>query len=814
MNAVLSATLIAAMSVAPLPMGKQSYEAESAQLSGGARVETEHPGYTGTGYVGGFVDGNRGNAAATFTVNSTLAGSGSAELRYANGTGSPRTASLIVNGATQQIGLPALANWDTWSTISAGLSLKAGSNTVAVKYGSSDNGNFNLDNIAVTTPDQPAPSGGLELEDGFVAGAVVATDVAGYTGSGFVTGLGAGARVLRTVGKETAGTAATTLRYRNTSGSARTLSVYANGLKQGQLSLPTGSGWQTAVRDLPLRAGVNIVGYQVDSGDSGGVQLDNVVVGGSNPLATRGATVPWTTYEAEAGRTNGSVLAAGRVYTTEQAEASGRRAVKLTGTGQYVEVTLTKPANAITVRAGIPDNSTGPLAVYAGGAKVADLTLTSRWSWMYGPYPFDGAPGGERPHRYFDDVRTLLPQTYPAGTVLRLVKETTATAYVTVDLVDAEVAEAPQSAPAGYVNVTSYGAVPGDGGDDTAAFRSAVAAAQSSAARGLWIPAGRFVIGSLVNVAGIDVRGAGIWHTVLLGQNRRGGIYVTGGNTQLGDFTFDGDVTTRDPDCCANSDAAIEGDFGTGSLIRNVATNHAKVGLWVKSASGLHAVGLRIRNTMADGANINGNTSNVRVEQSTTRNTGDDGLAMWSWVDAGTVRDSVFAFNTLTLPLLANGAAIYGGTSNRIEDNLITDIVFQGSGITVSTWHDAIPFAGTTVVQRNTLTRAGSYSLDWGSAIGAVWLYAPGNAINAPVVLRDLEVVDSSYQGLLLSWQVPINGLTVERVAFRGAGTIGMEFNAPGNGTFSYVTVSGTGGPALANNSGFQITRGPGNSGW
>jgi hypothetical protein len=238
----------------------------------------------------------------------------------------------------------------------------------------------------------------------------------------------------------------------------------------------------------------------------------------------------------------------------------------------------------------------------------------------------------------------------------------------------------------------------------------------------------------------------------------------------------------------------------------------------VKQANGLYAVGLRIRNTMADGANINGYdgaTSNVRVEQSSTRNTGDDGLAMWSWsAGAGPVSNSVFAFNTLSLPILANGAAIYGGTDNRIEDNTVTDIVFQGAGITVSSWHDPYPFGGTTIVQRNTLTRAGSYSLDWGSAIGALWVYAPTNPINAPVVFRDIQVNDSSYQGLLTSWQINVGNLTLDHVAFNGAGTIGMEFNTPGAGTFSYVTVAGTGGPALANNSGFQITRGPGNSGF
>jgi hypothetical protein len=435
---------------------------------------------------------------------------------------------------------------------------------------------------------------------------------------------------------------------------------------------------------------------------------------------------------------------------------------------------------------------------------------------MYGPYPFAGAPGGERPHRYFDDARTLLPTTYPVGTVLRLVKETTAADTITVDLVDAELADPALTAPAGYVNVTAYGAVPNDGGDDTAAIRSAIAAAQSGSTKGVWLQAGRFVVSGLLEVAGVDVRGAGIWHTVLQGVNRRGGFLATGGNVQLADFTFDGDVTTRDPDTAPNSDAAIEGDFGTGSLIHHVATNHAKVGLWVKgNTTGLYASVLRVRNTMADGVNVNGNATGVRVEQSTFRNTGDDALAMWSYAGiGGTVRDSVVAFNTVSLPILANGAAVYGGANNRIEDNLITDTVFQGSGITVSNWHDATPFSGTTTVQRNTLTRTGTHSLDWGSDLGALWLYAPTTAFTGAVVLRDLTVNDSTYQGLLTSWQQPIPNLTVERVTFAGTGTIGMEFNTPGSGTFNYVTVSGNTGQALANNSGFTITRGPGNTGW
>jgi hypothetical protein len=796
------------VAVATLPAAG-GLEAESAALSGGAVVESEHAGYQGTGYAGGFTDANKGNATAMFTLTGAAAGNHNLTIRYANGTGGTRTMSLVVNGSTRQISLPATANWDTWGTITEPVSLNAGTNTVAIKYGTADNGNVNVDNIALTTA---LPATGGELETAFLSGgATLGTDVSGYTGSGFVTGLTTvGARVIRTVNVPTAGSQSATLRYRNPTGGTRTLSLYVNGLRQSQVSLPAGE-WRTVSNTVALRAGVNLVGYQVDAGDSGGVQLDNVAVSGSAALATRGATLPYTTYEAEAGTTTGRVLAADRTYTTRQAEASGRRAVELSS-GQYVESTLTKPANAITVRASIADGTTAPLAVYAGGTKVADLALTSKYSWMYGPYPFDGAPGGERQHRYFDDARVLLPATYPAGTVLRLTAQTT----TTVDLVDAEVADPALSAPAGYVNVNNYGATPNDSGDDTAAIRSAIAAAQSGSTKGVWLPAGRYVVSGLLNVAGVSVRGAGIWHTVLQGVNRRGGFMALGGNVELADFTFDGDVTTRDPDNAPNSDAAIEGDFGTGSLIHHVATNHAKVGLWVKgNTNGLYVAAVRIRNTMADGVNVNGNATNVRVEQSTLRNTGDDALAMWSYAGAGgTVRDSVFAFNTVALPILANGAAVYGGANNRVEDNLVTDTVFQGSGITVSNWHDATPFSGTTVVQRNTLTRTGTHSLDWGSDIGALWLYAPTTAFTGAVVLRDLTVIDSTYQGLLTSWQQPIPNLTVDHVTFTGTGTIGMEFNTPGSGTFSYVTVSGNAGPALANNSGFTITRGPGNTGW
>ncbi|WP_394619706.1 carbohydrate-binding protein [Lentzea sp. JNUCC 0626] len=816
-------------SLAVEPVALTAGEAESAVLSGGARVESEHAGYTGSGYVGGFVDANRG-AAAAFSVTGT-AGRSNLTLRYANGTGSTRTMTATVNGAAQQISLPATASWAEWSTASVSVNSVVGANTVVVSFGSNDNGNINLDNIALT-PETTTPEGTIELETGFLGGGAVTTATAGATGSGAVSLPATSARVIRTINQTAAGAATITLRY--TASASGTVTPYVNGVQGAQLSLTGGSGWRTVTHTAVLRAGVNILGYQ----NATGAVLDNVAVTGSAALDARGATVPFTTYEAESGTTTGTKITPTRTYTTEAAEASGRSAVKLTGTGQHVQITLTKPANALTVRASIPDGTTAPLAVHAGGTKVADLTLTSKYSWMYGGYPFAESPGGARPHRYFDDARVLLPQTYPAGTVIRLIKETTASAYITVDLVDAEIAAA-TTAPAGYVDVRTHGANPGDGTDDSAGLRAAITAAQGTTAKGVWLPAGSYNLNSIVNVSGVDVRGAGIWHTVLTGANRRGGFAITGAAT-IADLTFDGDVTTRDPDDAPNSDSFVEVENGSGATVFNVATNHAKTGLWLKQADGFYAAALRVRNTLADGLNINGNngpTTNVRVEQSTFRNTGDDGMAMWSWNPNNAVSRSVFAFNTIALPILANGAAIYGGTDNRIEDSLISDTVFNGSGVMVSSWHDAKPFGGTTAVQRTTLTRAGTRNWDWNTHTGAVWVFAEKSDITGALVLKDLDIVDASYHGILFSWNKAITNLTVADVRISGtggatdaftddkgvavsnAGSHGMHFNlVSGTGRFDRVTVSGvkgSGSQGMANDENrYTIQRGTGNSGW
>ncbi|MFJ4837665.1 carbohydrate-binding protein [Streptomyces sp. NPDC088746] len=806
----------------PTPAG--SLEAESAQLSGGAVAATDHSGYTGTGFAGGFTDGNKGSASVSFAVNSAESGSGSVSVRYANGTGATMTLSLYVNGAkVRQVSLPATADWNTWATHQEPVTYAKGANTIAWTFTTADSGNVNIDSLTPATPTGPTDPVPVTLthqaEDAFVSGGPAkATTATGYEGSAYLSGFTAtGARAVFAVNAPGAATYPVTVRYRTPGADASTVTLLANGTTVRRLTLPgTGGAWKSAATDVPLRAALNHVTLRTAAGDNGTLQLDGIGVTGSTANSTRGATLPYTTYEAEDGSTNATTIGPDRTYLTVPSEASGRKAVVLDATGEYVQFTLTKPADALTLRYSVPDNAAGTgidttLSVYANGTQLRDLPLSSKYSWVYGGYPYNNDPSQGSGHHFFDETRTLLTAGLPAGTVLKFQKDAgdTAASY-TLDLVEAETAPGALTMPStGFVSATTLGVTPNDTTDDTAALNSALTTATSQG-KGLWLPAGTYDISGHVDLTGTDLRGAGQWHTVLRGRNGKGGLFGRGGTSNVQDLMIAGDVSYRDD---ANFDAAVEGDFGNGSTLTNLWIQHTKVGLWIDApTTGLYASGLRIRDTFADGVNLHKGTKATEVSHSSVRNTGDDGLAMFS--EAQAVTDSVFRFNTVQLPMLANTVGIYGGHGNRVEDNLLADTVTGSSGIAISSRFAPVPFSGTTSVQRNTLTRTGGYEPNWQSKLGALWIYADSSDITAPVLVKDNEILDSTYSGLLISWQKNVGALTVDGLKIDKAGSYGIEINSAGAGTFSGVTVAGAAAGGLSSAGGFTVTRGTGNTGW
>lgn len=127
------------------------YEAEEARLTGTAGINTDHTGYSGSGFVDRYA--TEGKVATTFDVTVPKAGAYDVNLRYSNGPDpfqGTKSLSLYANGKKiRQTELPSTGDWDIWSTRTERLRLRAGHNTVSYRYDSGDSGHVNLDLITV-----------------------------------------------------------------------------------------------------------------------------------------------------------------------------------------------------------------------------------------------------------------------------------------------------------------------------------------------------------------------------------------------------------------------------------------------------------------------------------------------------------------------------------------------------------------------------------------------------------------------------------------------------------------------------------------
>ncbi|MFD0670714.1 TIM-barrel domain-containing protein [Cohnella sp. GCM10027633] len=266
------------------------YEAEEASLSGEttatmAGVNTNHSGYSGSGFADGFDDAG---AAATFYADVATGGDYAVSLRYANATGSAKTISAYVNGnRVKQLSLGNLANWNTWATQTDTIPLSAGRNAITYKYDSDtgDTGNVNLDYIEVPFASAQAK---YEAESADLGGSASTNiDHWFYSGTGFVDGFGTlGAEASFQVTVPSSGSYNVALRYANGSGSNKTISTYVGGSKIGQNTLSSPGAnwnlWTDYTQSLSLSAGTNTIKFKYDSGDSGGVNLDRILVSSSS----------------------------------------------------------------------------------------------------------------------------------------------------------------------------------------------------------------------------------------------------------------------------------------------------------------------------------------------------------------------------------------------------------------------------------------------------------------------------------------------------------------------------------------------------
>jgi hypothetical protein len=569
-------------------------------------------------------------------------------------------------------------------------------------------------------------------------------------------------------------------------------------------------------------------------------------------VAGRGASVAFAEQEAEHAATNGSVIGPDRTAYTLPAEASGRSAVQL-APGQYVEFTLPKSANAITVRYSIPDAPNGggitaPLKVTAGKT-TRTMTLTSQYAWLYNQYPFSNDPNAGllhpdwwitecscvpnattpppvistpfRPNHFYDEQRLLLGKTVKAGGKIRL---TAGSVPTVIDLLDSELVGAPHINLAA-ANVLLFGADPTGRRDSAPAIDKAIAFAKKAHLK-VYIPPGTYQVNRHIIVDNVTIEGAGNWYTIIKGhevtldtpapdQSIHTGVgfygkYAQDGgssNVHLSGFAIEGDVRERiDTDQVNGIGGAL-----SNSTIDGLYIQHTKVGLWFDGPmTNTKITNNVIVDQIADGLNFHTGVTNSLVQNNFVRNTGDDGLAMWSekTADAG----NTFDHNTVQTPVLANGIAIYGGTDNTISNNLIADPIREGSAIQVGSRFGSEAFTGHLWITNNTTVRSGTYELNWNIGLGAIWFYALEKNIDADIQVVGDNFLDNTYNAIMLVADFPVKDLySITNVHFKdikvdGTGTSVLSARVAGSASFENVDARNVGAVGINNCGSFHFT--------
>ncbi|WP_406430862.1 discoidin domain-containing protein [Streptomyces sp. NBC_00631] len=469
----------------------------------------------------------------------------------------------------------------------------------------------------------------------------------------------------------------------------------------------------------------------------------------------RGADMPYDMYEAEDGTVGGGAKIVGpnRTIGDFAGEASGRKAVTLDATGEYVEWTTRAATNTLVTRFAIPDGTDATLDVYVDGQFLKAIDLTSKYAWLYGSETAPGnSPGSGAPRHIYDEANLLLGRTVPAGSKIRLQKDAANTAgYYAIDFINTEQATAnPNPDPAAYTVPAGFTQ------QDVQNALDKVRMDTTGKLVGVYLPAGDYDTSSKFQVYGkaVKVVGAGPWftrfHAPASQENTDVGFRAeaTANGSTFAGFAYFGNYTSR-----------IDGpgkvfDFSNVSdiTIDNIWAEHMVCLYWGANTDNMTIENSRIRDTFADGINMTNGSTDNHVVNNDARATGDDSFALFSAIDAGGAdeKNNLYENLTSTLTWRAAGIAVYGGYDNTFRNIRVADTLVY-SGITISSLDFGYPMNGfgtdPTTIENVSLDRTGGHF--WGSQVfPAIWAFSASKVFQG-IRVNDVDIDDSTYGGVM-----------------------------------------------------------------
>ncbi|MGW1728913.1 discoidin domain-containing protein [Streptomyces sp. NPDC002306] len=546
------------------------------------------------------------------------------------------------------------------------------------------------------------------------------------------------------------GAHAVTLTVQDSHGTTvKTLSGSYNGaIAAGQTTAPVSLGSWTAVNGK-----YTVKTVIADDANELPVKRTNNTT--TQPLFVgRGADMPYDMYEAEDGTVGGGAKVVGpnRTIGDFAGEASGRKAVTLTATGQYVEWTTRAQTNTLVTRFSIPDGTNTTLNVYVDGQFLKAIDLTSKYAWLYGNETAPGnSPGSGAPRHIYDEANLLLGRTVPAGSKIRLQKDAANTSTYAIDFVNTEQATAAQNP-----DPASYTVPAGFSHQDVQNALDKVRMDTTGKLVGVYLPAGDYETSSKFQVYGkaVKVVGAGSWftrfHAPASQENTDVGFRAeaSANGSSFADFSYFGNYTSR-----------IDGpgkvfDFSNVSniTIDDIWVEHMVCLYWGANTDNMTIKNSRIRDTFADGINMTNGSTDNHVVNNDARATGDDSFALFSAIDAGGAdeKNNLYENLTSTLTWRAAGIAVYGGYNNTFRNIRVADTLVY-SGITISSLDFGYPMNGfgtePTTIENVSLERTGGHF--WGSQVfPAIWAFSASKVFQG-IRVNDVDIDDSTYGGVM-----------------------------------------------------------------
>ncbi|MFJ6215696.1 discoidin domain-containing protein [Streptomyces sp. NPDC092296] len=579
-----------------------------------------------------------------------------------------------------------------------------------------------------------------------------------------------------------------------------------------------------------------------------------------------GATVPFTSFEAEAGTLTGGASAVSLTaapttqYSSPALEASGHAYVQLTGVGQGVRWTNTTgaPISTLNLRASIPDSATGggttaTLDLYVDGVFRQALNLNSRQSWFYegGSNHYNGSdqnPADGNPREYFDEAHTFVTGAPIApGSTIELKKDAANTAaFYYLDVIDVENPPPPAAQPADSISITSCGAVadntPTNGTGDSAAVDSTTAIQNcinqaQSQHKTLWIPAGTFYLKGTTGLKaqGITIAGAGMWYSTIYRQiplpnNVPLAALFELTSCHVQNLHLDTNSTSRE---MVDGGGGAMDTSGSDWVADGIWSQHVESGYWASGTGGT-VRNSRVTEAWADGINLNNVSlnnsvgSNLTATNNFVRGSGDDGMAINS-VNYNTDSNGnrtyytpmshiTMTHNTVIAPWGGKGIGIYGGSDQDVEDNYIADTaryIGLGAGRFGVNGSDLL---GATV-NGNVVVRSGGNGYSQGQPALQVGNGGDGQNVGVvdQVTVTDNTVLNALYDGVGFSTSTNtlLRNNTVTAPWRNGVVIAPPFYPAPtGSATLTGNTVTGLGAGkiAFANNSAGFTTTASGNS--